>query len=147
MEINCKRCGSHNLVKSGLTKYKTQLYLCKDCHYHGTMTGGVTVKGKNQGTCQLCSEPAIAKGLCSKHYHQHIIKVRKEKGIQCKMCTKPAITMGFCSTHYQHHLMIQRELAGQTCRFCKCNRPVHANDLCTKHYRVDLRRRNESRLS
>jgi transposase-like protein len=70
MLLNCKKCGSPNLVKSGKTKYGTQRYLCKECHYHGTVTGGKSVKDKTQPPCSICGNKGYSKGLCQYHYHQ-----------------------------------------------------------------------------
>jgi transposase-like protein len=77
--MNCKKCGSLNLVKSGLTKYETQVYACKSCGYHGTMTGGKTIKGKSQPPCSICGDTGYSKGLCKKHYHQQRYQQLKNK--------------------------------------------------------------------
>jgi transposase-like protein len=77
--MNCKKCFSLELVKSGLTKYGTQVYQCKSCGYHGTMTGGKTVKGKKQPPCSICGAEGYSKGLCKKHYHQQKYLQSKQK--------------------------------------------------------------------
>ena len=143
IDISCKRCNSVQLSKSGKTRYGTQLYLCKNCGYHGTMTGGIVIKGRNQGTCLKCNHPAVSKQLCERHYQEKVRLERKNKGEKCKKCNKIATQKGYCGTHYARYLLSQNSKKGLKCSLC--DKPVLCMGLCQKHYREDLKRRNEQK--
>jgi RNase P subunit RPR2 len=73
--MQCKKCNSTNLIKSGTTtRGKTTephtIYTCKDCGCRGTMTTDKGGRPKIQSVCEICGKKAFAKGLCQTHYRQ-----------------------------------------------------------------------------
>jgi len=66
-------------------------------------------KQKNR-TCEHCERPALARGMCKRHYdrwrtHGDPLKGRNEQPATCTQCDKPSHAFGLCNSHYwlQYH--------------------------------------------
>lgn len=108
---------------------------------------------KQQAICSFeagCPFPAIAKGLCRKHYYQHHsgqALTPLETPSELPICTGPecdrlAVVKGLCRGHYAQYARGKRlvVLGASTkrehpsCSFEGCNRPVKSLGLCAGHY-------------
>ncbi|HET8689450.1 MAG TPA: hypothetical protein VFM18_22795, partial [Methanosarcina sp.] len=61
--------------KVGFNRAGTQRWECKDCKSKMTFTG-LLGRPKTNTVCEICGQPAQAKGLCPKHYQQMRKKFR-----------------------------------------------------------------------
>lgn len=98
----------------------------------------------------FCGRPAIARGLCTKHYQRekaagNLAPLTKPERPACSVreCREPARVRGWCNRHYRRWrqsgdvkegVAFQVHRAGRICIEVNCGQPVFATDFCKRHY-------------
>lgn len=122
------------------------------------------------GACsrELCHEPDVSLGLCSRHYNAKVREDKRRKDGRpeplkyesdlCKVetCKKARTSLGFCHNHYTMNKKYGDPKGGPrgpihlktgSCASVECNKPDEYKGLCKSHYNREYKRKRRGSAS